>query len=81
MVTAQDIEAARRVGVDAMGTEREADARRDLVAIVDTAKREHYSERAAIRQYDGGMSRDDAERAALADIGQVEADRGEGSCR
>jgi len=30
--------------------------------------REHFTERAAIREYDGGMSRADAERAALDDV-------------
>jgi hypothetical protein len=29
---------------------------------------EHYFERAAIRHYDGGMERDDADRAAADDI-------------
>jgi len=32
------------------------------------AERETYEERAAIREYDGGMDRDEAERAALADV-------------
>lgn len=31
---------------------------------------EYYLERAAIREYDGGMSRNDAETAALADVEQ-----------
>lgn len=29
---------------------------------------EHWSERAAVREHDGGMTRDDAERAALGDV-------------
>lgn len=45
-----------------------------LRAIARTAKRtlddvrEHFTERAAIREYDGGMSRAEAERAALDDV-------------
>ena len=33
--------------------------------------REWYEERAAIRQFDANMSRDEAERMALADVRQV----------
>lgn len=45
-----------------------------LRAISRTTKRtladvlEHFNERAAIREYDGGMSRAEAERAALDDV-------------
>lgn len=35
------------------------------VATVDEATREHFEERAAIREFDGGHSRRDAERAAM----------------
>lgn len=32
---------------------------------LDAAAREHFEERAAIREFDGGLSRRDAERAAM----------------
>lgn len=32
---------------------------------LDDAAREHFEERAAIREFDGGVSRRDAERAAM----------------
>lgn len=32
---------------------------------LDGAAREHFEERAAIREFDGGLSRRDAERAAM----------------
>jgi hypothetical protein len=35
-------------------------------------EREHFEERAAIRQYDGEMSREEAELAAWYDIGRGE---------
>jgi hypothetical protein len=35
----------------------------------EQARREYWSERAAIREYDGGMTRADAERAAWDDVG------------
>ena len=47
---------------------------RELRAISRATKRtlgdvrEHFTERAAIREYDGGMSRAEAERAALDDV-------------
>lgn len=72
MVTAQDIEAARLAYVEALesGTEAQAEAaRRALWNIVSAAKREWLSERAAIREYDGGQSRRDAERDAWTDLG------------
>lgn len=68
MVTAKDLESSRRAWVDARGTEREPAARAEFVKLIDAAKAEHYSERAAIREYDGGMSRDDAEAAAAKDV-------------
>jgi hypothetical protein len=67
MVTAHDLEAARRAYAAALDTARAA-----FVALISQADREFYAERAGIRQYVGGMSRNDAERAALADIGQVD---------
>lgn len=38
------------------------------LATLTPAERELYEERAAIREHDGHMRRDDAERAALADV-------------
>ncbi len=38
------------------------------VATLTPAERELYEERAAIREYDGGLPRAEAERAALADV-------------
>jgi hypothetical protein len=72
MVTAHDLEAARRAYAAALNTEHEQTARAAFVALISQADREFYAERAGIRQYVGGMSRNDAERAALADIGQVD---------
>lgn len=40
MVTAKDIEYARRVYVDAMGTEREHAAKSELVRLIEQAKAE-----------------------------------------
>ncbi len=34
---------------------------------LDEAAREHFEERAAIREFDGGLSRRDAEQAAMAE--------------
>lgn len=31
-------------------------------------QREHFNERAAIMQYDGGMTREDAEKAAMQEV-------------
>jgi len=40
MVTAQDIENARRVYVAALGAERERQARADLVTLIEQARRQ-----------------------------------------
>lgn len=39
----------------------------DLVARLDTNLREYFEERAAVREFDGGLARDHAECAALLD--------------
>lgn len=69
MVTAQDIQTAMERRNAAIDTEQEADRQRELAALVEQAKREWHAERAAIREYDGGMSRADAEAAAWDDVG------------
>jgi thiamine pyrophosphate-dependent acetolactate synthase large subunit-like protein len=69
MVTAKDIEAARLARVAAMDTPQEADKLAALKALIADAKREWWEERAAIRQYDGGQSIEDAEAGALHDVG------------
>jgi hypothetical protein len=69
MVTAKDIQAAidrRNAAIDTPEFQRRQD---ELIALVGRAKAEHWSERAAIREYDGGMTRADAERAAWDDVG------------
>lgn len=45
-------------------------------ATLTPAERELYEERAAIREYDGGMARAEAERAALADVRRMRDTRG-----
>jgi hypothetical protein len=68
MITASDIESLRLEYTAALGTDREALARKRLAQAVDIAKREFWAERAAIREFDGGMSRDEAEAAAWEDV-------------
>lgn len=67
-VTAIDLEKARRAFVAARGTAREDEMRAAFVALIGQANHEFWEERAAIRQYDGGMTREDAEREALRDV-------------
>lgn len=69
MIKAIDIETARRAHVAAMGTEQESAAFDVLKRVVAQANREWWEERAAIREYDGGQSREDAERDAWTDVG------------
>ncbi len=69
MITAQDIETARRARVAAMDTEQEAEKIAEQKRLIDQANREYWAERAAIREYDGGQSRSDAERDAWTDVG------------
>jgi hypothetical protein len=38
MITAQDIESARRIWIDAMGTDREHAAKAELVRLIELAK-------------------------------------------
>jgi hypothetical protein len=40
----------------------------DPAALLSESERADYEERAAIREYDGGMERQEAERAALQDV-------------
>ncbi len=42
-------------------------------------QREFYEERAAILEYDGGMTREEAERAALLELETVEFEQGTAS--
>ena len=51
----------------ALGTPREADARAKLEAVVRRAK-EAWSERAAIREHEGGIPREEAESLAVDDV-------------
>lgn len=69
MVTAQDIENARLARVAAMDTPQEREKLEALKALIAQANREWWEERAAIREFCGGQSREDAERGALTDIG------------
>jgi hypothetical protein len=69
VITAKDIEAARLKRKAAMGTDREGAALDEMRDLIDAANREWWEERAAIREYCGGQSRQDAERDALTDIG------------
>jgi hypothetical protein len=69
MVTAKDIETARLARVAAMGTSDERSKLDALKALIDAANREWWEERAAIREYEGGQTRADAELGALHDIG------------
>jgi hypothetical protein len=61
------------VAVDLVACHAERESQRASVApilrLVPPERREEVEERAAIREYDGGMSRAHAERAALADLG------------
>jgi len=69
MITAQDIENARRERVAAMDTDAEAEKIAALKRLVEQATREWWEERAAIREFDGGQSREDAERDGWLDVG------------
>lgn len=68
-VTAQDMEAAPRAMVAALGTDGERAAIDEFKALVDQANREWWAERAAIREYLGEQPREVAERNAWLDIG------------
>ena len=72
MITAKDMQAVierRNAANDAGDSEEFAKEQRRLVELVAQAKHEWWSERAAIREYDGGMPRADAEAAAWDDVG------------
>lgn len=45
--------------------------------MTDDAMLELYEERAAIMEYDGGISRDEAERLAWLEVGSTESELGE----
>ena len=47
MVTAQDIENARRLYVAALGTPREQEARADFELLIEQARRQHRERRAS----------------------------------
>ena len=65
----RDLYALARVAVSAFGGHRADRGERVEAALrlVPPHDREGLEERAAIREYDGGLDRDDAERAVLSD--------------
>ena len=66
----RDLYALARVAVSAFGSHRAGERENTLnsaLRLVPADEQETLEERAAIREYDGGRVRDDAERAVLSD--------------
>ena len=67
----RDLYALAHVAVSAFGSHHAVDRPERLNAalrLVPDHEKETLEERAAIREYDGGLDRDDAERAVLSDF-------------
>lgn len=79
----EQLRALADLAIDQSGGLRAASTQCDphatVLRLVPPERREEAEERAAIREYDGGMSRSRAERAAVADLGLTL--NGAGPCR